>query len=85
MKDKVRDCVCFYDFVGALIGNSAIRIALRSLFSPGRQDKINDLTKRFNRFKQQFDRGISVQSAGNLEMLLEDMSMVLHLRSKANY
>jgi hypothetical protein len=67
-----------------LIGNFAIRIALRSLLSPGKQDKIDELMKRFNWFKQQFDRGVSVQSAGTLEVLLEDIGMVLHLRSKAN-
>jgi hypothetical protein len=76
---------CFYNFISALIGNFMIRTALRSLLSPGKQDKIDELTKRFNWFKQQFDRGISVQLAGTLEMLLEDMGMVLHLYSKANH
>ncbi len=56
-----------------MIGNFAIRIALRSLLSHGKQDKIDELTKRFNWFKQRFDRGISVQSAGTLEMLLNEM------------
>jgi hypothetical protein len=67
------------------IANSAIRIALGSLLSPHKQEQIDELTKRFNLFKQQFDRGISAQSAGTLEMLLEDMGTVLHLRSKANH
>jgi hypothetical protein len=67
------------------IENIAIRIALRSLLSPGKQDEINELTKRFDRFKQQFDRGISVQSVGTLEMLLEVIGMILHLPFKANY
>ena len=42
------------------ITNSAIRIALGSLLSPHKQEKIDEFTKRFNRFKQQFDRGVSV-------------------------
>jgi len=60
------------------IADSAIRIALGSLLSPRKQEQIDELTKRFNRFKQQFDRGVSVQASGTLEMLLEDMGTVLH-------
>jgi len=61
------------------IANPAIRIALGSLLSPRKQEQIDELTKRFNRFKQQFDRGVFVQVAGTLEMLLEDMGTVLYL------
>jgi len=61
-----------------------IRIALHSLLSRGKQDKVDELTKRFEQFKQQFDRGISVQSVGTLEMLLELIGTVLYLPSKVN-
>ena len=61
------------------IANPAIRIALGSLLSPRKQEQIDELTKRFNQFKQQFDRGVFVQVAGTLEMLLEDMGTVLYL------
>ncbi|KIM90662.1 hypothetical protein PILCRDRAFT_941 [Piloderma croceum F 1598] len=38
------------------------------------KEQIDELTNGFNRFKQQFDRGISVQTAtGTLEMLLEQI------------
>jgi hypothetical protein len=62
-----------------------IWIALGSLLSPGKQDKIKELTKRFDRFKQQFDRGVSVQALGALEMVLKDMGTLFHLPFKANY
>ena len=60
------------------ITNSAIRISLHSLLSPRKQEQIDELTKRFSRFEQQFDRGVSVQAAANLEMLLNDLGMVSH-------
>ena len=67
------------------ITNSGIRIALDSLLFNSNQEKIDELTKRFNRIKQQFDRGVSVQAAGTLEVLLEEMGTISHLRLKANY
>ena len=67
------------------ISNPAIRIALGSLLSYSDQDDIDKLTKRFNQFKEQFDRGVSVQAAGTLETLLEEMGMFLRLRPKVNY
>jgi hypothetical protein len=80
--DKVRHP---FSFIGAMNLNFAIRIALRSLLSPAKQDKVDELKKRFNQFKQQFDRGISVQSATTLQMLLEVIGMVLHRRSEAKH
>ena len=62
-----------------------MRIALDSLLFNSNQEKIDELTKRFNRVKQQFDRGVSVQAAGTLEILLEEMGTISHLRPKANY
>jgi hypothetical protein len=44
-----------------------------SLFSSSDRDQIQDLRARFERFKQQFDRGVSVQSALNLEALLTEI------------
>ena len=67
------------------ISNPTIRIALRSLVSDSDQENIDEITKRFNRFKEQFDRGVSVQAAGTLEMLLEEMGMFLRLLPKVNY
>jgi hypothetical protein len=67
------------------ITNSVIRITLRLLLSLRKQEQIDELTKRFNRFKQQFDWGISVQIAGTLEMLLEQMGTTLHPCSKVNH
>ena len=64
------------------ISNPAIRIALGSLLSYSDQEDIDKLTKRFNQFKEQFDRGVSVQAAGTLETLLEEMGMFLRLRPK---
>ena len=74
----------FQLFHWRFIENIVIRIALRSLLSPEKQEKVEELTKRFDRFKQQFDRGISVQSAGTLEMLLELIGTILYLPFKAN-
>ena len=59
--------------------------ALLSLLSSGKREKIDELTKRFDRFKKQFDRGIAVQSVGTLETLLEEMGMALHQPFKANH
>ena len=67
------------------ITNSVIRIALGSLLSPHKQEKIDELTKRFNRFKEQFDRGVSVQAARALETLLEEMGTSFHLHPNTNY
>ena len=67
------------------ISNPTIRIALRSMVSDSDQENIDEITKRFNRFKEQFDRGVSVQAAGTLEMLLEEMGMFLRLLPKVNY
>ena len=74
----------FQLFHWRFIENIAIRIALRSLLSPEKQEKAEELTKQFDRFKQQFDRGISVQSAGTLGMLLELIGTILYLPFKAN-
>ncbi|KAF9459713.1 WD40-repeat-containing domain protein [Collybia nuda] len=35
------------------------------------RDKVDELAKRYKTFKQQFDRGLAVQSGANLETLLE--------------
>ena len=67
------------------ISNPAIRIALGSLLSYSDQEDIDKLTKRFNQFKEQFDRGVSVQAAGTLETLLEEMGMFLRVHPKVNY
>ena len=67
------------------ISNPTIRIALGSLLSYSDQEDIDKLTKRFNQFKEQFDRGVSVQAAVTLETLLEEMGMFLRLRPKVNY
>ena len=64
------------------ISNPTIRIAPGSLLSHSDQENIDELTKRFNRFRQQFDRGVSVQAAGTLEMLLEEIGMFLRLLPK---
>jgi hypothetical protein len=74
------------NFNVSAITNSVIRITLRLLLSLRKQEQIDELTNRFNRFKQQFDRGISVQTvAGTLEMLLEQMGTALHPCSKVNH
>ena len=55
---------------------------LRSVLSSRDQDEIDNLTQAFNRFQQQFDRGLVVQSGAmivksgaTLETLLADISM----------
>jgi hypothetical protein len=65
--------------------NVAIVTALRLPLSSRTQAKIDELTKRFARFKQQFDRGVAVQSAATLETLLEDMGTYCHLLFKVNH
>lgn len=47
---------------------------MRALYSSSNQDQIDNLTKRFEVFKQQFDRGVSVQSAMTLEAVLNAIS-----------
>ncbi|RDB27538.1 hypothetical protein Hypma_003814 [Hypsizygus marmoreus] len=52
------------------------------------RDKVDELAKRYKNFKDQFDRGIAVQSGANLAVLLEAMTsakdddMLLHLKPK---
>jgi hypothetical protein len=53
----------------------------RALFSSSDQDEVDHLSQAFRRFKQQFDRGLLVQSGAiieksgaTLETLLEDIS-----------
>ena len=58
---------------------------LRLLLSSRNQKRIEELTTRFARFKQQFDRGIAIQSGATLETLLEDMGKILHLFFEANH
>ena len=67
------------------IYNPMVHIALGSLVSHSDQENINKIAKQFNWFKQQFDRGVSVQAAGTLEMLLEEMGMFLCLLPKVNW
>jgi hypothetical protein len=43
---------------------------MRALHSSSDQDQIDGLSKRFVHFKQQFDRGVSVQSAATPEAVL---------------
>jgi hypothetical protein len=52
---------------------------MRALHSSSDQDQIDILTKRFEGFKQQFDRGVSVQSAVTLETMLNAISEQCHL------
>ena len=61
----------FHDFTGALLRIFRSGIAPRLLLSSGEQDNLEELTKRFDRFKKQFNRGISAQSGVTSEMLLE--------------
>ena len=44
--------------------------AMRAMSSSSDRDQIGDLMRRFEVFKQKFDRGVSVQSAANLEAVL---------------
>jgi hypothetical protein len=53
----------------------SIATVKESLFSSSDRDQIQDLQARFERFKQQFDRGVSVQSALNLEALLTELGI----------
>lgn len=45
------------------------------------RDKVDELAKRYKSFKQQFDRGLAVQSGANLETLLEAISMSISISS----
>jgi hypothetical protein len=65
--------------------NIVIVTALRLPLSSRTQVKIDELTNRFARFKQQFYWGIAVQSAATLETLLEDIGTYLHLFFEANH
>jgi hypothetical protein len=53
--------------------NHFVATIKESLFSSSDCDQIQDLRARFERFRQQFDRGVSVQSALNLESLLTEL------------
>jgi hypothetical protein len=46
-----------------------------SILSSSDRDQIRDLQSRFEKFKQQFDRGVYVQSASNLEVLLTEIGI----------
>jgi hypothetical protein len=46
-----------------------------SIFSSSDNAQIRDLQSRFDRFKHQFDRGVFVQSASNLEVLLTEIGI----------
>jgi hypothetical protein len=62
-----------------------IATALRLPLSSCTQGKFDELTKQFAKFKQQFDRGLAVQSAAMLETLLDDMGTYLYLFFEANH
>lgn len=67
----------FDAFLHCFISHFVIRTALLSLLSSHNKNEIDELTQRFNLFKQQFDRGVAVQSAATLEMLLKDLGTFL--------
>jgi hypothetical protein len=67
------------------IAISCLCLVLRLLLSSETQEQIDKLSKRFIRFKQQFDRGIAVQSAAALEKVLKDMGAFLHPRLEPNH
>jgi hypothetical protein len=46
----------------------------RAVLSSSNPDQVDELTRRFEVFKQQFDRGVSIQSAMTLEAALEVLS-----------
>jgi hypothetical protein len=48
-----------------------------TLFSISDENQVQRLTSRFERFKEQFDRGIFVQSAVNIEEILEKISKLM--------
>jgi hypothetical protein len=47
---------------------------MRATISLSDRDQIDTLSKRFEILKQQFDRGVAVQSVGSLEVVLASMS-----------
>ena len=47
---------------------------MRAMYSSSDQDQINDLKRRFEVLKHQFDRGVAVQSAVTLETVLKAIS-----------
>lgn len=47
---------------------------MRAMYSSSDRDQVDHLKKRFEVFKQQFDRGVSVQSAATLESVLNAIS-----------
>lgn len=50
---------------------------MHALYSSSNQDQIENLTSQFEAFKQQFDRGISVQSAMTVEAMLNALSNLI--------
>lgn len=46
---------------------------MRAMSSSSDRDQIDNLMRQFEVFKQKFDRGVSVQSAANLEAVLNAM------------
>jgi hypothetical protein len=48
-----------------------------SIFSSSDHAQIRDFQARFEQLKQQFDRGVSIQSALNLEALLNGIGTLL--------
>jgi hypothetical protein len=52
-----------------------VAIAEESIFSSSDHDRIQVLKARFEQFKQQFDRGLSVQSPLSLEALLKELGI----------
>ena len=55
-----------YYFVTVADCNIAGATARRWFFSSTQEDEIRTLAKGFSRFKQQFDRGVTVQMASTL-------------------
>jgi hypothetical protein len=51
-----------------------IEAAMDPVLSSSERDQIDRLTTRFEQFKQQFDRGISVQSIVTMDQLLNSIS-----------
>ncbi|PVG00008.1 WD40 repeat-like protein [Serendipita vermifera] len=61
------------NFILRYTSRSGTTTAKDSIFSSSDHAHIQNLKSRFEQFKQQFDRGVSVQSALNLEMLLTEI------------
>jgi hypothetical protein len=51
-----------------------IEAAMDPVLSSSERDQIDRLTTRFEQFKQQFDRGISLQSIVTMDQLLNSIS-----------